>query len=238
MRQQVFTPQDLEEAKANFSSALVSLRSGEETDTEKGSRFDVTLNRLLLVAFVYEASQENATLVPLNRPDLSEFLEQGLGQLEDCKRRYGRSDIESRRIDKDLYAVSILTGDSLDLNKIEYKKESRILDNAYNRSKALVQGILDEVFGLQDHSDLGTKVERIVNKKTYKGSGFLAQYLNILDPKSTKPLSSYPTFGQLVQQRQVDLQRNEDVRLEQEQSLKDLGPVLGPLWNLMRANIR
>jgi hypothetical protein len=240
MRKEIVTQANLAEAKLAFASALGELHSGRETDTGKGSRFDSTLNGLLEAAFIRGASEDHAHIVPLYRPDLSSFLEGNLEQLSDFKWLYTGSDTQSRRLDEgsDLYAVPIVVETNPDVAAIPYYKESQILGGAYHAAKTLAQEIILEQLGRQNHSVLACNLQRILDKKTQKGSIFLKEYLDIIAPDSKKHLSTFPTFEELVTQRQVGLQKDSDVRLEQEQSLKDLGPVLGPLWNLMRANIR
>jgi hypothetical protein len=201
MRKQIVTQDELDEAKSAFASSLEELHSGRATNTGKGFPFDHTLNELLAAAFIYEASNEQAKVVPLYRRDLSEFLEQGRDQLEDYKWRFMPSDLESRRIGPDLYAVSLSVGSSLDLDGMCYKKESRILHAAYDASKTAVKEVINEVLGLHDRSELGSKVERILDKKIKKGLDFLSEYLNIIAPESETPLSGFPTFQQLVEER-------------------------------------
>ncbi len=197
----IVTPDELDEAKLAFFSALEDLRSASETNTGKGSSFDCTLNKLLAAAFIYEASDGNAQVVPLYRRDLSEFLEQDRDQLGDYNWRFMPSDLESRRIGEGLYAVSRSVGGGLDLNGMCYKRESRILHGAYDASKTAVKKVIDEVFGLRDRSELGGKVERILDKKIHQGKLFLMAYLDIIAPESETPLSGFPTFQQLVEQR-------------------------------------
>ena len=201
----IVTQDELDEAKLAFSSALEDLSSASETNTGKGSSFDCTLNKLLAAAFIYEASDRNAKVVPLYRRDLSEFLEQDHDQLDDYKWRFMPSDLESRRIGEGLYAVSCSVGGGLDPNGMCYKQESRILHGAYDASKTAVKEVINEVLGLNDRSKLGDTVERILDKKIKKGFDFLSEYLNIIAPDSKKPLSSYPTFASLIKDRLAEL---------------------------------
>jgi hypothetical protein len=201
----IVTQDELDEAKSAFASALEDLRSASETNTGKGSFFDCTLSQLLAAAFIYEASDGNAQVVPLYRPDLSEFLEQDHDQLGDYNWRFMQSDLESRRIGEGLYAVSRSVGGGLDPNGMCYKRESRILHAAYDASKTVVKEVIDGVLGLQDRSELGSKVERILDKKIKTGSDFLNKYLAIIAPDSQNPLSNYPTFVSLIEDRLAEL---------------------------------
>lgn len=201
----IVTQDELDEAKLAFSSALEDLSSASETNTGKGSSFDRALNKLLAAAFIYASSDRNAKVVPLYRRDLSEFLEQGHDQLDDYNWRFMPSDLESRRIGEGLYAVSCSVGGGLDLNRMSYKRESRILHEAYDASKTAVKEVINNVLGLEDRSELGDTVERILDKKIKKGFDFLSRYLDIIAPDSKNPLSSYPTFVSLIKDRLAEL---------------------------------
>jgi hypothetical protein len=203
MTRQIFTQNDLDEAKAAFRSALQDLYSGKETNTGKGSSFDVTLNKLLSVAFVFAASNENAKIVPLHRPDISKFLQGGLQQVLDFRWTYSGPDVYARRLggeESSLYAVPLMEG-SLNIDEIPYSTESQTLGKAYDQAKHLAESQIGGVLGVRQTSKLACNLQRILDKKTHQGKLFLMAYLDIIAPESETPLSGFPTFQQLVEER-------------------------------------
>ena len=223
----------LNELKSSFCNALSDL--GTEWKTEKRSLFDKTLNALLVDAFLYHATKTNASFVPVARPEFEAILNTPT-EVKNFFAFYKKDGLlaNSIRCRSGLYATPLKPNPNPDAPEF-YVQEYNALNTAYEDTHRLVR---DAIITSSLSWDQKTMVSRILNKKIGAGRDFLDRYLDIIAPETEQKLSDYPTLGGLVIKAQESFETQKQIKEEKEQALKDLGPVLGSLWSMVRSNIR